>query len=280
MTQSHLPQGLAFASLGSGSEGNALVISAADGMTRTHVMLDCGFTLRETEARLARIGLVPGDINAIVVTHEHKDHVGGVCRFARRHHTPVIMTRGTHAAVVKDTADVVVTFCRDGEPFDVGCLTLHPFTVPHDAREPVQFVMTCAGQRLGVLTDVGHPTPYLIEKLAACDGLVLECNHDVQMLRNSAYPPSVRQRIGGTYGHLSNDESTRILSAMDKTRLKMVIGAHLSKQNNLATLAHDAIVAGLGATQCEIVIADQEEGFGWIYLAAGQPVTVAAGAVT
>lgn len=254
---------LRFASLGSGSEGNALIIEAADSMTTTNVMLDCGFTLRETEARLAQMALTPQDIAAIVVTHEHKDHVGGVFRFARRHGTPVWMTRGTHAAVLRDAGELPVQYCRDGEPFSVGALTLSPFTVPHDAREPVQFVVSCGAARLGVLTDIGHPTAYVASALGACDALVLEVNHDVEMLRHSTYPPSVRQRIGGPYGHMSNDEGTALLSAIDKQRLQLVVGAHLSQQNNQPALAHAAIMAGLGDHPCTVVMADQESGFGW-----------------
>jgi phosphoribosyl 1,2-cyclic phosphodiesterase len=254
-----------FASLGSGSSGNALLIKAA--ASNTIVMLDCGFALRETERRLAKINLDPKDITAIVVTHEHADHVGGVFKFARRHGTPVWLTAGTYRAVAHDCNKVRVFICKDGDALQFESLTLHPYTVPHDAREPVQYVAKEAGLKLGVLTDVGQQTAHLVAALAGCDALVLECNHDPVMLSNSTYPPSVRARIGGPFGHLSNERSAHILKALDKERLHTVIAAHLSHQNNTPELARKALLPVLDGTSCEIVIADQDEGFEWMSVA-------------
>lgn len=256
-----------FASLGSGSEGNSLLIAAAADPSRsTTVMLDCGFAIKETERRLQRLGLVPADINGILVTHEHSDHVGGVFRFARRHGIPVWLTWGTLQAVRKECEGVEVMLCRDAESFQIGGLELTPYTVPHDAREPVQYVASDGMRRLGVLTDAGQPTGHLIEMLGACDALVLECNHDREMLSNSTYPPSLRRRIGGPFGHLSNDASAEILAAIDRSRLRMVVGAHLSQQNNTPALALAALQAVLGNEGAEIRIACQEQGFDWIDL--------------
>ena len=255
-----------FASLGSGSEGNALVIAAVAGTTATAVMLDCGFPIRETELRLARLGMTPAELRGIVVTHEHSDHVNGVFKFAQRHRLPVWLSYGTFQAVQSDVRDVDLHFCRDNEAICIGDLQLTPFTVPHDAREPVQYVASDGQCKLGVLTDVGHPTAHLIRALAACDALVLECNHDTRMLAASLYPPSLKRRIGGAYGHLSNTSSKEILQALDKSRLKKVIGAHLSKQNNTPELAATAILEGLGTTTAEIKIASQSDGFEWIGL--------------
>jgi phosphoribosyl 1,2-cyclic phosphodiesterase len=255
---------LKYASLGSGSEGNALLIAATSGTTRSAVMLDCGFALKETELRLARLGMAPADILGIVITHEHSDHVGGAFKFARRHRVPVWLSYGTFAAVQTHTRDVEIRFCRDGELIAIGDLELQPYTVPHDAREPLQYVSSNGACRLGVLTDAGHVTAHMVAALNNCDALVLECNHDHGLLENSVYPPSLKRRIGGAYGHLSNSSSTQILQAIDKSRLKTVIGAHLSQQNNTAALAHAAIVAGLGATPAHIQIACQAGGFGWI----------------
>jgi phosphoribosyl 1,2-cyclic phosphodiesterase len=257
---------LKFASLGSGSEGNALLITAASGMTRTTVMLDCGFSVKETERRMERIGMAAAELSAIVITHEHSDHVSGAFKFARRYHVPVWLSYGTFQAVQGDCKGVDVRFCRDGVPIPIGDLELLPYTVPHDAREPVQYVASDGHNRLGVLTDAGHSTPHLVNALSGCDALILECNHDRQMLADSIYPPSLKRRIGGVYGHLSNDSSTQILSALDRSRLRMVIGAHLSQQNNTAALATAAITLGLDGGAAWVSIACQSNGFDWIDL--------------
>jgi phosphoribosyl 1,2-cyclic phosphodiesterase len=255
---------LKFASLGSGSEGNALLISAASGMTSTTVMLDCGFGVRETERRLAKFGMTPADLSGIIVTHEHQDHVGGVFKLARRYRIPVWLSYGTYQAVQRDVAAVTVHICRDSEKLAIGDIELLPYTVPHDAREPVQYVATDGASRLGILTDAGHATTHLINVLGGCNALVLECNHDRDMLANSTYPPSLRRRIGGAYGHLSNDATSQILGALDRSQLKTVVGAHLSKQNNTVELARSALESALGTSATEIMIACQDDGFDWI----------------
>lgn len=253
-----------FASLGSGSEGNALLISAASGLTQTHVMLDCGFAIRETERRLARLGLVASDISGIVVTHEHQDHVGGVFKFARRHRIPVWLSYGTWQAVERQCDAVDIRYCRDDEVLAIGDLQLTPYTVPHDAREPVQYVVSDGAARLGVLTDAGHGTAHMIEVLGGCDALLLECNHDRDLLAHSAYPPSLKVRIGGPYGHLSNAATAEVLGAIDKRRLKTVVGAHLSRQNNTPALARAALESVPGIAALDIRIACQDDGFDWI----------------
>lgn len=253
-----------FASLGSGSEGNALLISGGSGVARTTVMLDCGFGIRETERRLARLGMAPGDLAGIVVTHEHQDHVGGVFKFARRHRVPVWLSFGTWQAVQRDCHGVALNLCRDGDRLAIGDLELSPYTVPHDAREPVQYVASDGRARLGVLTDAGQSTPHLVQALGGCDALVLECNHDRTMLANSSYPYSLKQRIGGAYGHLSNDTAAEILAVLDRTRLQRIVGAHLSQQNNTPELARKALEGAVGDAGPEIMIACQTEGFGWI----------------
>ena len=255
-----------FASLGSGSEGNALLISASSGITHTTVMLDCGFGIRETERRLAKRGVLPGDLSGIVVTHEHQDHVGGVFKFARRHKIPVWLSFGTYQAVHAECSDVAFHLCRDGDQIAIGDLQLFPYTVPHDAREPIQYVASNGLHKLGVLTDAGHATPHLIASLGGCDALVLECNHDSKMLENSTYPPSLRYRIGGPYGHLSNQTSSEILGALDQARLKLVIGAHLSQQNNTPELAEEALCRAINTEKTAVMIACQQDGFEWVDL--------------
>jgi phosphoribosyl 1,2-cyclic phosphodiesterase len=254
-----------FASLGSGSEGNALLISARSGLTETNVMLDCGFAVRETERRLARLGLAPDALAGIIVTHEHHDHIGGVFKFARRHRVPVWLTHGTYQAAIGRCEDVVLHVCRDGEPFQLGDLEIHPYTVPHDAREPVQYLASDGNAKLGILTDAGHATQHMIDALSACDALMLECNHDVQMLAASTYPPSLKQRISGDYGHLSNRAAGEILQRLDKSRLRRIVGAHLSLKNNTPELARIALEGAL-EMQCELSIACQQAGFDWVEL--------------
>lgn len=253
-----------FASLGSGSEGNALLISAASATTTTTVMLDCGFGIRETERRLARLHMMPADIKGIVVTHEHQDHVGGVFKFARRHGIPVWLSFGTFQATRENADGVNVHFCRDGDRLAIGDLEFSPYTVPHDAREPIQFVANDGLTKLGVLTDAGHATSHMLAALAGCDALLLECNHDRQMLADSRYPPSLKFRIGGAYGHLSNDSTSEILKAIDQSRLKTIVGAHLSKQNNTPELARAALCTALNTNATKVMIACQDEGFGWL----------------
>lgn len=229
-------------------------------------MIDCGFGIRETEQRLARLHMLPKQVDAIVVTHEHQDHIGGVFKFAQKHGIPVWLSYGTFQAAKRVHAGLNVNFCRDGQAFAVKGLELHPFTVPHDAREPLQYAISDGRNRLGLLTDIGQSTPHVIKSLGGCDGLILECNHDSQMLADSAYPYSLKQRIGGIYGHLSNQASSGILTAIDQSRLKKVVGAHLSRSNNRIDLAYAALSGAINPNETEVSIACQDGGFGWMDL--------------
>jgi phosphoribosyl 1,2-cyclic phosphodiesterase len=201
-----------------------------------------------------------------VVTHEHQDHIGGVFKFAQKHGIPVWLSFGTFQAAKHVHGDLQINFCRDSDVFAVKDLELHPFTVPHDAREPLQYAITDGRNKLGILTDIGQSTPHVIANLDGCDGLVLECNHDSQMLADSAYPYSLKQRIGGMYGHLSNQVSSDILRSVDQCRLKKVVGAHLSRQNNRIDLAYQALVKAIRPDRTEVSIACQDQGFGWMDL--------------
>lgn len=249
-----------FASLGSGSDGNALVVQ----FEGTTLMMDCGFGLAVTESRLERLGLLPSDIAAIVVTHEHSDHIGGVARFARKHRCAVWMTHGTarHVAPESLLAESY-HFIDPHAPFSVGAIEVRPFTVPHDASEPVQFVFSDGASRLGVLTDTGCSTAHIEASLSGIDALVLECNHDLELLMNGPYPAGLKRRVSGRFGHLDNNTAAAILRQIDCSKLKHVIAAHLSKQNNRPDLAAAALAGALGCEAGWIGIAHQEEGFGW-----------------
>jgi phosphoribosyl 1,2-cyclic phosphodiesterase len=255
-----------FASLGSGSEGNALVVEAGSGARPTRVLLDCGFSAKEVERRLARAGLEAGGLDAILITHEHSDHIGSALTLARRWSIPLYMSWGTAQAVGADDAGVELNVLWGDETVEIGALGVLPYTVPHDAREPLQFVFSDGASRLGVLTDVGESTPHIGTVLGGCDALVLECNHDLAMLAASRYPPSLKARIGGSHGHLNNEAAAGILAALDRSKLRHLIAAHLSQQNNTPELAREAMAGVLGNALTEIGIASQEEGFDWVLL--------------
>ncbi|WP_446903252.1 MBL fold metallo-hydrolase [Burkholderia sp. YIM B11467] len=255
-----------FASLGSGSEGNALVVEASSGTTTTRVLLDCGFSAKEVERRLGRLNLCIDDLDAILITHEHSDHVGSALTLARRASLPLYMSWGTARAVGADEADVDLHVLWGDETAAIRDLAVMPYTVPHDAREPLQFVFMDGCRRLGVLTDVGMATPHITAVLSGCDALVLESNHDTAMLAASRYPQSLKARIGGNHGHLSNDAAADILASLERSRLKHLVAAHLSQQNNLPELARQAFAGVLGTSGEDVIVATQDAGFDWLTL--------------
>ena len=247
------------ACLGSGSKGNSLLVADE----RTLLMVDCGFALNETERRLARLGVQPSDITAILVTHEHGDHINGVGPLSRRYSLPVLMSQGSYLANRCGTIRALQFACSE-QPVTFGRIRAFPFSVPHDAREPLQWVFDNGERRFALVTDVGHPTPFICEHIGACDAIMLECNHDEQMLRQGPYPPSLKVRVGGAYGHLNNDQSAALLRALDHRRLTQVIAAHLSEENNRPELAQRALAEVLNWPSDEIQVAHQQEGFDWL----------------
>jgi phosphoribosyl 1,2-cyclic phosphodiesterase len=253
---------LRFASLASGSSGNCLVAEAG----RTVLLIDCGLALTETERRLERLGLTPSAVTALLITHEHGDHACGAFEFAAAHRITVYLTHGTAAALKaegKVLDGVPLGIVNGRQSFFVDGIMVLPFTVPHDAREPVQFVLSDGAAKLGVLTDVGISTAHVAKMLSGLDALVLECNYDYDMLWNGGYPRWLKERIAGPFGHLDNLEAERLLAAIDKSRLKHVIGAHLSQQNNRPELARAALARAMGCEESWVSLATQDDGFGW-----------------
>lgn len=249
-----------FASLGSGSEGNALLVCVGE----TQVLLDCGFSLKDSIARMACLGIMPEQLSGILVTHEHGDHIGGVARLARNFDLPVWLTHGTLRSQPKAFAGISALHEIDPHGvFSIRDIEIFPYPVPHDAAEPVQFVFGDGARRLGVLTDVGCSTPHIEAMLSGCDALVLESNHDAGMLMNGDYPYSLKQRVGGRFGHLSNQESAAILVNLNTDRLQHLVAAHLSSRNNTPELAIEALSAALGCEKSWVGVATQETGFDW-----------------
>lgn len=246
--------------LGSGSAGNAVLVSAGT----TRILVDAGFSARVLEARLAHLAVEPASLDAIVVTHDHRDHTRGMGVFARRHGTPLHMTRATREACANLLAgeEVVVEY-RPGVPFTVGGLRVEPFLTVHDAADPVgvAIVDVARGLRLGIATDLGRPTAQIRHALAACDLLVLEANHDEVLLHTGPYPTSVKRRIASSHGHLSNQAAAQFVTELLHPRLAGVVLAHLSEECNRPALAErivgDALRAAGWRGHLEVAVQDR-----------------------
>ncbi len=249
-----------FASLGSGSRGNSLIVDTGD----AKLLLDCGFSVRAMVSRLARLSVLPEEIAGILVTHEHSDHIAGVIRFSRCFGIPVYLTHGTRS-FVENCSELHVEYrVIDGHTaFSIADFQITPFPVPHDAREPVQYVFSDGIHQLGVLTDCGTITPHIVNVLDGCDALVLECNHDSGLLADSTYPAMLKRRISGDFGHLDNQQAASLLRAINSSRLQHIVAAHLSEQNNSPSLVKKAVAEALGCEESWVGVASQEEGFGW-----------------
>jgi len=215
------------AALGSGSSGNSLLVQSGS----TTLLVDCGFTMKETIARMYQLGVSPTDLDAILISHEHGDHVKGVGPLSRKFGIEVRCTYGTfHRA--RDNRFPSVRLFHAHEPFTIGSIQVDPFPTPHDAAESCQFVFSVNDVKFANVTDLGVCTPHVQEKLEGVHGLVVECNYDSEMLRNGPYPPSLQARIRSDYGHLGNVQAGELLKKLDHAGLQAILLGHLSEQNN------------------------------------------------
>ena len=255
---------LRFRSLGSGSAGNATIIEGGSGTQVKRLLVDCGLGIRVLTDRLARAGLLIDQIDAIFITHEHSDHIGCARQVALRYRTPVWMSQGTYMGIGESDFEGLLNRAQDSACIDFGEIQATPFTVPHDAREPLQLRCTDGNRHLGILTDLGHATPHMLAHLNACHSLLLECNHDTDLLAGGAYPAFLKKRVGGQLGHLSNVDAAQIARSLDHAGLSTITAAHLSRQNNRPELARAAVALALGRTMADIGVASQEAGCDWI----------------
>lgn len=228
--------------LGSGSSGNATLVSFG---TR-RFLVDAGLSARELALRLSAVGADPASIDAILLSHEHHDHARGLHRFAVRHKVPVFSTPETLAALNLAPRHLPAWHPFDpGRPFEIEGVTVEPFLVPHDAVNPVGFVLEGEGVRVGIATDLGHATTLVVERLRGCHVLLVEANHDDDLLVRGPYPWALKQRIGGRLGHLSNVEAGALLARVAAEDCQAVILAHLSDKNNTQALARRAVTSAL-----------------------------------
>lgn len=255
---------LRFKSLGSGSSGNATLVQARDGNALFHLLVDCGLGIRELQRRLGAAGMAADGIDAIFITHEHGDHIGCARQLALRERIPVWMSAGTYEAIGRPDFEGLLRIACDGQAIDLGAMQVRPFTVPHDAREPLQLSVSDGAARLGVLTDLGHVTAHVLQQLAGCGSMLLECNHDEEMLMASSYPPFLKRRVGGDWGHLANSAAAQAAQALLPGGLRQVVAAHLSEQNNRPELARQTLAAALHCAPQDIHVADQACGSAWL----------------
>jgi phosphoribosyl 1,2-cyclic phosphodiesterase len=227
--QSELDYNLELCMLASGSKGNAIYVSGGS----TSILIDAGLSGIEIERRLNSKGLYPEDLDAIIVSHEHTDHIQGVGVLSRRFNLPVYMSSKTEKASVSQLGNVrVIKNFECGSPFMIKDLFIHPFSISHDAEDPSGFTINQNGTKVGIATDLGIATSMVKEHLKGCSLLILEANHDEDMLINGPYPWPIKQRIKSRAGHLSNEASKNLLKELQHDRLKYVILAHLSQTNN------------------------------------------------
>jgi len=254
---------LRFKNLGSGSTGNATVVEGRSGTQVARLLVDCGLGIRQLQTRLAQADLGLEDLDALFITHEHSDHIGCARAVATRFRIPVWMSLGTYTALGEPDFDGMLRIAHDMEPLDLGAFCALPFAVPHDAREPLQLRCSDGASHAGIVTDLGHASDHVLQQLQGCHALMIEANHDPELLQNSSYPLFLKRRVGGLYGHLANTATAGILQAVRHPGLRCVVAAHLSARNNVPALAQQALGAALDWPAEAIQVASPTTGTAW-----------------
>lgn len=238
-----------FASITSGSSGNCIYVGA----NNTHLLVDAGISGKKIKEGLLNFDIKPEDINGILVTHEHSDHIAGIGVMARKYGTPIYATKGTIKGILESKVGVIpeglFNEIKSDESFEINELKVNPVKISHDANEPVAYRVYENNSSVGICTDLGKYDDYIVESFKGVNALLLEANHDVNMLQVGSYPYYLKQRILGDRGHLSNENSGRLLSRLLHDDLKAVMLGHLSQENNLEELAYEAV-------RLEILMAD------------------------
>jgi phosphoribosyl 1,2-cyclic phosphodiesterase len=259
--------GVSVTVLASGSRGNSTIVSSS----RTKILIDAGISCRETVKRMRAQGDDPCSLSAILITHEHTDHVYGLAVLARKFQVPVFMTGATHQAWARSLRDddgelpklPCLQIFSAGHRFEIGDIAITPFTIPHDAVDPVGLSFRTEGVKVGIATDLGYMPPNVCDQLRACDVLVIESNHDIEMLREGPYPWSVKQRVGSQTGHLSNDKLAKFLCTQYDGSASYIVLAHLSELNNHPEIARGTAEKALERRQTlwqnRVMLARQSE---------------------
>jgi len=259
--------GVSVSMLASGSRGNCAVVASS----QTKILVDAGISCRETFKRLKLLGEDPHSLSAILITHEHSDHIYGLATLAKKLRIPVFMTGATHQAWARATRNEkgerphLEKFERfeSGHGFEVGDIAVRPFTIPHDAADPVGFTFRAEGIKVGIATDLGYVPPSVRDHLRGCDVLVMESNHDLEMLRVGPYPWSVKQRVMSRVGHLSNLALADFFTSDYDNSATFVVLAHLSEQNNHPEIARReaerALATRGGLFSNRVLLASQTE---------------------
>jgi len=259
---------LQVASLGSGSAGNALLIRSAE----TLLLLDCGFTLKETTARMAKLGLSPANIDGVLISHEHGDHIRGVGPLSRKFATPVWLTHGTYNAL-RDKRFPHTHLISAHQGFNIGDIKIEPFPTPHDAAESCQYVFNYQSVSFACVTDLGTSTPHVEAMLKNVNALLVESNYDEHMLRHGPYPISLQARIRSDFGHLGNVQAGELIKRIDHKGLHTILLGHLSEQNNTDEAAANTMAGYVPQNDQRVNVLAQHSCSQWFDVTVAQRLT-------